>query len=98
MSCVHLCVMFDCCCQLVCPLLEALVQLQEVAHHGSMQVAGMNALRTVGVQMGRFQAQDAQGRDLALEEAREAQGTPVVQAHGYGSVPIRCQSRNKYEK
>ena len=98
MSCVHLHVMFDCHRQLVYHLLEALVQLQEVAHHGSVQVAGMNALSAVGGQMGRFQAQDAWGRDLALEEAREARGTPVVQAHGYGSVPTRCQSRNKYEK
>jgi hypothetical protein len=98
MSCVHLCVTFDCHCQLVCPLLEAQVQPQEVAHHGSVQAAGVNALSAVGDQMGRYQAQEARGRDLALEEAREAQGTPVAQVHGYGSVPIGCQIRNKYEK
>ncbi len=86
---------FDCRRQLVCPLLEALVWSQEVAHHGSVQAAGVNALSDVGDQMGRYQAQEAWGRDLALEEAR---GTPVAQAHGYGSVPIGCQTRNKYEK
>ena len=98
MSCAHLRLTFDCPRQLVRPLLEAQGQSWEVAHHGSMQVAGMNGLSTVGNQMGRFQAQEARGRDLALEEAREARGAPAPQAHGYGSVPIRCQTRNKYEK
>ncbi len=98
MSCAHLRVTFDCRRQLVCPLLEGLVRSQEVAHHGSVQAAGVNALSDVGDQMGRFRAQDARGRDLALEEAREARRAPVAQAHGYGSVPIGCQTRNKYEK
>ena len=94
MSCAPLCVMFDC----RRPLLEAQAWLQEVAHHGSVQAACVNARSAVGDQMGRDLVQEAQSRDLALEEAREAQGTPVAQAHGYGSIPIRCQIRNRYEK
>lgn len=85
MSCAQLRVIFERCRQLVCPLLEAQVQPQEVAHHDSVQAAGVNAPSAVGDQMGRYLA-------------REARGTPVAQAHGYGSVPIRCQIRNKYEK
>ena len=49
----------------------------------------MNAPSAVGDQM---------DGDPALEEAREAWGTPVARAHGYGSITIGCQIRNKCEK
>ena len=74
------------------------MQLQEVAHPCSVQAACMNAQSAMGDQMGRDLAQEAWSRDLALEEAWEAWGTPVAQAYSYGSILIGCQIRNKYEK